>query len=227
MSVRLGELLTKASLITQDQLKEALKRPEGDRRQARRDAHQARLRRRGRHHRVPVAAVRRAVDQPRALRDRLDRHQADPGRRRPQIQHPSGQQDRRHDHDRHGRSDERLRHGRHQVHDRLQRRAGRGLRARDQGGHRQLLRHHLVARAEEGHGRPSAVRERRPRGAGRGRGARRRRAGRVGRRSAGRQARATSSSPTPSSAARPTSTSSRTRKSSASASASTACCTRS
>ena len=66
-----------------------------------------------------------------------------------------------------------------------------------------------------------------PRGPRGRRGDRRPRARAGDRGSAGRQARATSSSPTRSRRAPPTSTSSRTRRTSASASASTACCTRS
>ena len=42
---------------------------------------------------------------------------------------------------RHGGSDQRLRHGRHQVHDRLQHRAGGGVRKLDPRRHREGLRH--------------------------------------------------------------------------------------
>ena len=47
--------------------------------------------------------------------------------------------------------DERLRHGRYQVHDRLQHRAGGGVGEFDSRGHRKGLRHHPSGRPRAGH----------------------------------------------------------------------------
>ena len=58
----------------------------------------------------------------------------------------------RDDHDRDGGPDERVRHGRHQVHDGLQRRARRRLRDRAPAGDRPPLRRDARPRAQEGHG---------------------------------------------------------------------------
>jgi len=63
----------------------------------------------------------------------------------------------RHDHDRPWPIDERLRHGRHQFHDRLQTSSRWLPRSSGSSGHRQLLRRDVVAGVEEGDGRPSAV----------------------------------------------------------------------
>ena len=56
----------------------------------------------------------------------------------------------RHAHDRHGGSHQRLRHGRHQVHDRLQRRARGGLRDVAGGCDREVLRLHALTSAQAG-----------------------------------------------------------------------------
>ena len=125
--------------------------PAGGGRQDRRGPRAGRRGVRGRHHRDSLAAVRRALDRPRALRDRSRRHQGRARRGRPQVRRPPRQQDGRDADHRDGRSHQRLRHGRHQVHDRLQRRAGRGLRDRAAQGDRQALRDAPVGRPQGTH----------------------------------------------------------------------------
>ena len=101
-------------------------------------------------HQPPVPPVRRAVDQPRSLRGRSDHHQDHPRRDLAQVPGPAPLPLRRDAHHRHGRPHERLRHGRHQVHDRLQRGAGGGVGDLARGGDRQVLRVERVAAAQAG-----------------------------------------------------------------------------
>ena len=130
MAVKLGDLLVKAKLVTPEQIQEAL------------DEVQASGMKLG------EALVKLGFVTEDDITEtlsaqfgvpsiNLSHFEIDPNviklvarRRRAQVQHPPGQQDGRDDHDRDGRPDERVRHGRHQVHDGLQRRAGRRLRDR-------------------------------------------------------------------------------------------------
>jgi len=117
MPLKLGDLLLKANIITQEQLDAALKTREkkgvnwGGPRPPRL------LLGRGHQPRPSLHQFGVPVDQPRPLRDRPQHHQARPARS-PENTYPSVKQDRR-DADIARASDQRVSHGRHQVHDRL------------------------------------------------------------------------------------------------------------
>ena len=107
---------------------------EGQRGQARLQPRQDGVRQGRGDHRAPQQAVRRSLDQPRPVRARSRRSSSSiPADTAQQVPDRAAEPRRRDAHDRDDGSDQRLRDGRHQVHDRLQRRAGRGL---GDGGHR-------------------------------------------------------------------------------------------
>ena len=114
---------------------------EDARRQTRDESRQVGIRQGRGDHRSSQQAVRRRLDQPLAVRNRSRDHQADPLRDRSQVPDHPAQPLGRHADDRDDRSDQRVRHGRHQVHDGLQRGAGCRLRNRCLGSHPALLRH--------------------------------------------------------------------------------------
>ena len=139
MPVRIGELLLKEKRITPAQLQEALNYQKTSGGKLGVQPRQARLRQGRGDHRAALEAVRRPLDQPRAVRDRSGHHQADSRRDRAQVPDRSAQPSRRDADDRDDGSDQRVRHGRHQVHDGLQRRAGRRVRDRGGGRHRSAI----------------------------------------------------------------------------------------
>ena len=127
MPVRIGELLLKEKRITQDQLQQAL-----DHQKAAGGKLGFNLVKMGFVKDEEITALlskqyRRPLDQPHAVRHRSGRHQADSRRDRAEVPDRPAQPRRRDLDDRDDGSDQRLRDGRHQVHDRLQRRAGRRL----------------------------------------------------------------------------------------------------
>ena len=137
-------------MVTPQQLQEALGSSKDERRQARQGLCQPRLRPRRGDHEPPFAPVRRALDQPRSLRGRPRHHQDHPFRDVAEVPDPAAQPLRRDPDHRHGRSHQRLRHGRHQVHDRLQRGAGGGIRDLARGGDREVLRLDALPAAQAG-----------------------------------------------------------------------------
>ncbi len=140
MSSRLGEILVKESLIICGSAEAGARLSEEEWRPAGDLSGEAGIRQRRRHHRSSFPPVRRSLHQSEVLRSRSRRHQADPagyGRPLPDRSALARRLDADHRDDR---SHERLRDGRYQVHDRLQRRAGGGVRNGDQRSDPQVLR---------------------------------------------------------------------------------------
>ena len=206
MAVRIGELLLKEKRITPAQLQEALNYQKTNGGKLGDEPRQAGIRQGRGDHRAPEQPVRRALDRSLAVRDRHRGHQAGSSRDRPEVPGRAAQPSRRHADDRDDRPDQRVRHGRHQVHDGLQRRAGRGLRERRRSRRsssttppRSAERRPTQTRGPRRRGRCQSSLEmvdqgargtvassrRRRRGAGGARGNRRRGAGEAGRRGAG------------------------------------------
>ena len=138
MPVRIGELLLKEKRITPEQLQQALNFQKSGGGKLGFNLVKMGFIKDEEITSLLEQAVRRPVDQSHAVRDRRRRHQADPARDRAEVPDRSAQPRWRDADDRDDGSDQRLRDGRHQVHDRLQRRAGRRL------GDRRRRRDHQV-----------------------------------------------------------------------------------
>ena len=108
--------------------------------------------------------VRPPVDRPRPPHGRSRHHRARPRGDGEDLQGPAALALRCDADRRHGRPDERAGDGRHQAHDRLQRRAGRGVRVGARGRDRRLLRPDAARPVAAGHRARRGLREDRANG---------------------------------------------------------------
>ena len=130
MSQRLGDLLVKEKVISPEQLEPALKAQKESPKAAWAgswsswDTYRTKM--------SPISSRANTAFLPSTciLRDRFGGSKADPRRDRKALSDTSAEPRRRVAHHRHGGPHQRVRHGRYQVHDRLQHRAGGRLRKR-------------------------------------------------------------------------------------------------
>ena len=133
MSQRLGDLLVKEKVITPEQLEQAMKVQKETHVRLALGVGQARLPFRRRRYELSFTPVWRSGNQPFLFRNRSIGRKAHSLRNCEAIPDSAAEPCRCVAHHCDGRSDQRVRHGRHQVHDRLQHRAGGSVGELDSG----------------------------------------------------------------------------------------------